>query len=186
MKLGVDIDGTIKDTKQAAVTVYNEEFHKEIRAEDLTEFYLDRAYGLTPEEGRKTWRRLEEKIYRLGVPLPHAREVLQQLSQEGHEIYYVTARPGLPNIQDVTKNWLRENDFPYQSDRLIMSSIDKAKVALKLGIDLFFEDAPNHLDRLIEQKVHTMIVDAPYNRQYSKEVPRITDWRQVYEYISKL
>lgn len=186
MKLGVDIDGTIKDTQRAAVSVYNEEFQKEVRAEDITEFYLDRAYGLTPEEGRKTWRRLEEKIYTLGIPLPHAQEVLNQLSRDGHEIYYITARPGLPKIREVTKRWLRQHGFPYKGDHLMMNSVDKAKVALKVGIDLFFEDAPDHLDRLTQKGIHTVIVDAVYNRQYPKPLPRITDWRQVYEYMSKI
>lgn len=184
LKLGVDIDGTIKDTHRAAVEVYNEEFQKTVCVDEVPEFHMDRAFGLTPEEGRKTWRKLEEKIYTLGIPLPNASEVLNQLQRDGHEIYYITARPGKKNIKEVTKNWLKKHGFPYHGDHLLMNSVNKAKVAKKIGIDLFFEDAPNHLDCLYKAGVPTVIVDAVYNRDYPHPLPRITDWKEVYEMVT--
>ncbi|SFJ01014.1 5' nucleotidase, NT5C type [Thermoflavimicrobium dichotomicum] len=185
MKIGVDIDGTIKDTHRAAVEVYNKELNQSVRVEDVTDFYLDQAYGLTKQEGRRLWRKLEEEIYSLGVPLPHAAEVLNELEKRGHEIYFITARPGLKNIAKVTREWLKKHHFPYRDSHLIMDAQNKAKVAKRIGIDLFFEDAPFHLDKLVEQHVPTVIVDAVYNRDYPHPLRRIKDWREVYDIINE-
>ncbi|MCH5583638.1 hypothetical protein MK805_01460 [Shimazuella sp. AN120528] len=186
LRFGIDIDGTIKDTHRAAVEIYNKEFGKAVLIEDVPDFYLDKPFGLTPQEGRKTWRRLEEKIYTLGLPLPHASEVLNNLVKEGHEVYFITARPGMEKIRRVTKVWLKKHNFPYNGSNLHMNSINKAKVAKKLGIDLFFEDAEEHLNKLVSGGIPTIVVDACYNRHLHPNLPRITDWRDVYEIVEKL
>jgi uncharacterized HAD superfamily protein len=185
MILGIDIDGTIKDTHRAAVEVFNREYNKSYQPDEVTEYYLHEFYGLTSREGAQAWRRLEEEIYQLGVPLPHAPEVLSDLVNKGHQIYFITARPGFPNIRKVTKEWLKTHGFPFNGDNLIMNAQNKAKHALKLGVQLFFEDAPVHLDNLVHAGVNTVIVDAVYNRSYPHPLPRITDWRQVYDLIDQ-
>ncbi|WP_170839674.1 5' nucleotidase, NT5C type [Lihuaxuella thermophila] len=185
MKIGVDIDGTIKDTHRAAVEVYNKELNRSVRVEDVTEFHLDRAYGLTPQQGRKLWRKLEEEIYSLGVPLKNAAEVLNDLAGRGHEVYFITARPGMKNIAKVTREWLKKHGFPYHGDNLVMSAQDKAKVAKKMGIELFFEDAPYHLENLVKNNVPTVIVDAVYNRDFPYPLKRIYDWREVYDLVGE-
>jgi uncharacterized protein len=186
MKLGVDIDGTIKNTQKAAVQVYNKELGRKVKHEDVTDFYLDKAYGLSKKEGARLWRKLEHKIYSLGVPLPNAAEVLMDLREKGHEVYFVTARPGMRHIRDVTVKWLQKHGFPYDGNNLHMGSRNKALVAQNLGIELFFEDAPDHLDKLVEAGVPTVVVDAVYNRDYNPKIPRIHKWEQVYDLIEKI
>lgn len=183
MKFGIDIDGTIKDTTRAAIEVFNRELNQDVKVEHSTDFYLDKVYGLTKEEGKEMWRKLEEEIYELGLPLEHASSVLNELVQQSHEVFFITARPDIGNVREITINWLREHGFPYTGDNLIMDSRNKAKVAKELEINLFFEDAPDHLENLIENGIHTIIVDAPYNRQFPESVERITDWLQVYKIL---
>lgn len=67
-----------------------------------------------------------------------------------------------------------------------MNSINKAKVAKKLEIDLFFEDADEHLNKLVSGGIPTIVVDACYNLGLHPNLPRITDWRDVYEIVEKL
>lgn len=186
MIIGVDIDNTIKDTHRAAVKIYNRKLNQQVKVEDVQDFYLDNAYGLTPKEGQKLWRTLEEEIYQLGVPLKHAVEVLNHLAEQGHHIYFITARPGLKNIESVTRRWLKEHGFPYNGENLIMNSQDKGKVAMELGVELFFEDAPDHLEKLVKSQVPTVIVDAVYNRDFPVPLKRITDWRQVYSLVEEM
>lgn len=186
MRIGVDIDGTIKDTRCAAVQVYNEVLNRNVKPEEVTDFYLDKAYGLSPGEGAKLWRKWEHRIYSLGVPLKGAAETLWKLQRRGHEIYFITARPGMKHIADVTKRWLQRHGFPYDPSRLRMSAQDKAKIARELGIQLFFEDAPKHLDRLVEEGIPTVIVDAVYNRDYPGDLPRIKSWDEVFPLVEEL
>jgi uncharacterized protein len=185
MKIGVDIDGTVKDTHRAAIEVYNKELNRSVTLEDAPDFYLDKAYGLSSDEGGRLWRKLEETIYELGLPLDHASEVLNDLVKRGHTITFITARPDIKNIRAITITWLKKHGFPYTGDNLVMNSQDKARVAKEKGIELFFEDAPEHLDNLIENGIRTIIVDASYNQQYPASIPRIKDWLEVYGHIGE-
>lgn len=183
MKLGIDIDGTIKHTHRAAIKVYNEEFDRNITEDEVETFYLDEPYGLTGEEGQKVWRRLESRIYTIGVPREHAPEALQKLVEEGHEVYYITARPDMQKIKEITIEWLKRHNFPYDGTNLYMGSLNKGKLAKELDIDLFFEDDPHHLDSLAEHGIATVIVDMKYNQDYPLEMKRITDWYQGIDYV---
>lgn len=186
LKIGVDIDGTIKYTQRAAVQIFNEELHRDVRLEDVHTFHLDEPYGLDKKEGKRLWRKLEPKIYSLGIPREHAAPVLSRLSDEGHVVFFVTARPGMPHIRKITESWLKKHAFPFTGDNLRMSAQNKATVAEKLQLDLFFEDAPDHLDRLVAANIKVVVVDAVYNRDYDPEVPRITDWKQVPDIVRVL
>ncbi len=183
MKLGIDIDGTIKHTQKAAIKVYNKEFDLNIKEDEVETYYLDEPYGLTPEEGAKIWRKLETKIYKIGVPLENAPEALQQLVDEGHEVFFITARPDFKQVEQVTKEWLMKHGFPYNGENLFMNSHDKGMIAQKLGIDLFFEDDPEHIDNLLAAKIATVIVDMKYNRNYPDDILRISDWYQGLDFV---
>ncbi|MFV9510941.1 5' nucleotidase, NT5C type [Tepidibacillus sp. LV47] len=183
MRIGVDIDGTIKQTQKAAIQLYNEELNMDVKEEEVTTFYLDEPFGLSYEEGRKLWRKLEAKIYTIGIPLEGAPEALQQLKKEGHEIFFITARPNVKRIRAITEAWLQKHGFPFDGTNLYMNIHDKGKIAKDLRIDLFFEDDPEHLDRLLAANIHTVIVDARYNQHYNQAIPRIKDWTEGLEYI---
>ncbi|SDW66337.1 Uncharacterized protein, HAD superfamily [Marininema mesophilum] len=188
MIIGVDIDGTIKNTRDAAVTSFNEELGKCVNCKDVKDFYMDKAYGITRKEGRRLWRKLEAKIYALGIPLENAAKVLTDLKEKGHTIYFITARPNIEKVACVTREWLEKHGFPYDGENLYMNSQNKGKVARELGVELFFEDDPHHLDNLIQAKIPTVVMDAIYNMAYtteSKGVYRMTHWDQAYQWIEK-
>lgn len=186
LNIGVDIDGTIKRTQEAAVAVFNEELGRDIHPRDIQEFYLDRAYGLTEKEGRRLWRKLEHKIYERGVPREGAAKLLNELEQEGHRIYYITARPGKPMLRRITISWLRKHGFPFHDTHLYMNAQDKAEVARRLQVQLFFEDAPEHIERLIRAGIPTVVVNAVYNRHVFPELPRINHWHEVHQFIEEI
>ncbi|SHE78306.1 hypothetical protein SAMN05444392_103128 [Seinonella peptonophila] len=186
LRLGVDIDGTIVDTHRIAVELFNKKLDKNVRAEEVVEFYLDQAYEMTPSEGKVMWRQLEGQIYEQGKPFPDAAEVLNQLQEKGHQIYYVTARPSLPEVKKVTKWWLQHYHFPYHDHRLIMDARNKSKVATKLQLDLCFEDAPDHLERYDRDGIPAVIIDATYNRDLPYQMDRIRNWNQVPSIINKM
>lgn len=184
MNIGVDIDGTIKQTQRAAVEIYNRELDADIRLEDIKTFYLDEAYGLNRSEAIRMWRKLEPQIYASALPLERAPEVLNQLQQQGHQIYFVTARPSMKQIEQVTKEWLYKYDFPYNGNNLYLNAEDKAAIAKKLKIHLFFEDAPSHLDRLTEMKIPTVVINAVYNQDY-QHLPRMYSWDEAIPLIKR-
>lgn len=185
MRIGIDIDNTIKDTHSAAVQVYNRVLNKQVQNHEVRDFYLNLTYNLTKEEGHALWNKHESEIYTLGVPLDYAVEALNTLEQEGHELFYITARPDTPPLPEITRDWLKKHGFPFTEERLYMNAQDKSIVAKKLAIDLFFEDAPVHLDRLVAAGINTIIMDAVYNRDYP-DLRRIHSWHEGLELIRSL
>ncbi|GAB7386498.1 hypothetical protein BSNK01_03330 [Bacillaceae bacterium] len=182
MRIGVDIDGTIKLTQKTAVEVFNRELGRNVKYEDIQTFYLDEPYGLTPKESRRLWRKLEAEIYSLAVPLENAAKTLSRLAADGNEIFFITARPAMRRIREITEHWLSKYGFPFNGHNLFMNAQDKAKVAKELAIDIFFEDAPNHLRRLMEEGIPTVVVDAPYNRDFGS-LPRMYHWDEADKFI---
>jgi uncharacterized HAD superfamily protein len=184
VRLGIDIDGTIKYTHRAAIEIYNRVLKRNIKEEEVTTYLLDEPYGLDGEEGRALWRRLEAEIYQIGKPLEYSADSLKRLEQEGFEIVYITARPNGKIVQEITEEWLFKNDFPF-ADRLFMNSQDKAKIALEQEIEMFFEDDPMHVQNLVANGIHTVVMDWPYNRVLPNEIPRIKDWIEGFNYVMR-
>lgn len=56
-------------------------------------------------------------------PLPGAKEALQMLSKE-YEIHFLTARP-FKDAYSITKTWLDQNGFIYESIIVVNKSMDK-------------------------------------------------------------
>jgi uncharacterized HAD superfamily protein len=185
MRLGIDIDGTIKYTHRAAIEIYNRVLNRDVKEQDVTTYLLDEPYGLSDEEGRKLWLRLEAEIYQIGKPLEYSADTLKRLEQEGCEIYYITARPNGKIVQEITEEWLMKYNFPY-ANKLFMNSQDKAKIAIDNKIDLFFEDDPMHIRNLITNGIPTVVMDWPYNRLVPSEIPRIKDWLEGFNYVKSI
>ncbi len=185
MRLGIDIDGTIKYTHRAAIEIYNRVLSRNVKEDHVTTYLLDEPYGLSIEEGRELWLDLEAEIYQTGRPIEHSADSLKRLEQEGCEIYYITARPNNARVQEITKEWLAKHGFPF-ADKLFMNSQDKARVALDNGIKLFFEDDPMHINNLITNGIPTVVMDWPYNRKVPNEIPRIKDWIEGFKYVKSM
>lgn len=185
MKLGIDIDGTITQTHKAAIKIYNEELDLNVKEDEVTTYFLDEPFGLTAKEGKKMWRKMEAKIYKIGIPLEHSSEMLSSLAEKGHEIFYITARPGFKNIRKITLEWLKNHQFPLEESNLIMSAQNKGKIAKEIGIDIFFEDDPKHIENIVEMGISTVIVDCSYNKECSEEIPRIKNWLEGKKYVDE-
>src|SRR5690242_231805 len=96
MKLGFDIDDTLINLRLHAFRLYNlklgRDFGEEV-FEALPTLEIHEPFGLTKEEGKTMWGNLREDIYFSDCPpFPHAVEVLNELADQGHEVYYITSR----------------------------------------------------------------------------------------------
>ena len=75
-------------------------------------------------------------------------EALQRLEEEGHEIYYITARP--EEHGERTMEWMIDNGFPVHKDRFYygMKDEDKVHIIKELELDYYFDDKPAVLETL--------------------------------------
>jgi uncharacterized protein len=179
MKFGFDIDDTLINLREHAFHIYNKKLNKEVSLDEfhaITRVEIHEPFGLSDAEGSKMWNSSLEEIYYTSCPAyPGAIELLHQLVEDGHEIYYITSRP--KEHGERTKNWLKEQGFPVEDNNFYYGMKDSEKVDIirSLQLDYYFDDKPDVLNTLAnESSVRIYVKDQSYNKQL--QFPRITNW----------
>ncbi|SFB09816.1 MULTISPECIES: HAD family acid phosphatase [unclassified Bacillus (in: firmicutes)] len=181
MKFGFDIDDTLINLREHAFDLYNKKLQQNISLEiyhSLDKVEIHEPFGLSAEEGGKMWNSsLEEIYYTSCPPFAGAVEFLQELIADGHEIYYITARP--KEHGERTKEWMKAAGFPVRDDRFYCGMKDGEKVQIieELELDYYFDDKPAILETLAHLPVKPYVIHQSYNRDFAV-VPRIKDWQE--------
>lgn len=187
MKFGFDIDDTLINLREHAFHIYNKNLKQNIPIHEfhqLKRVEIHEPFGLTDEQGKEMWNSsLEEIYYTSCPPFPAAVETLQQLEEQGHEIYYITARPKAHGER--TKEWLTQQGFPVHDDKFYYGMQDDEKIHIikKLNLDYYFDDKPEVLNTLINEPSKVFVKDQSYNRHF--DIPRIVNWTELNEIIKK-
>ncbi|MDP4086854.1 MAG: HAD family acid phosphatase [Bacillota bacterium] len=181
MKFGFDIDDTLINLREHAFHLYNKKLDQNIGLNifhSLKTVEIHEPFGLTAEEGWQMWNSLLEEIYYTTCPpFPYAVETLNELVEQGHEIYYITSRPKVHGER--TKKWMIENGFRVKDGHFFYGMNDEEKVHIieELGLDYFFDDKPAVLETLIHRPVKAFAKDTSYNQHL--QLPRIFCWSEL-------
>lgn len=183
MKFGFDIDDTLINLRGHAFSIYNKKLNQKIPLsifEELKTVEIHKPFGLTDEEGKEMWNSTLEEIYFTSCPpYPGAVETLQQLHDEGHEIYYITARPG--EHGERTMEWMIQQGFPVEKEKFYcgMKDTEKAAIIKDLQLDFYFDDKPGVLETLSGDNLRIFVKDQSYNRHYKAD--RLSAWTELKE-----
>ena len=182
MKFGFDIDDTLINLREHAFQLYNTKLNRTVAVDlfhALDKVEIHELFDMTAEQGSQMWNRSLEEIYFTSCPpYPDAVETLQRLDKEGHEIYYITARPDVHGKRTI--EWMIENGFPVNKDRFYygMKDEDKVNIIKDLNLDYYFDDKPAVLETLRNQPIKLFAKSQSYNRHL--DFPRITDWSELF------
>ncbi|MFC0211040.1 hypothetical protein ACFFK0_01035 [Paenibacillus chartarius] len=185
MKFGFDIDDTLINLRGYAFELYKRKLGVDLGDEvlqSLASVEIHEPFGLTREQGKEMWNSLREDIYFTSCPpFPFAVEVLQELAEQGHEVYYITARA--KEYCARTLEWLRQNGFPVRGEHFYcgMEDTEKVHIIERLGLDYYFDDKPAVLNTLSGLQLAVYAKDNPYNKHL--EIPRITSWHELREIV---
>ena len=162
---------------------------------DWPEHYLTLHYNSrtkAEEMVGKAWEiaKSDEKFWLTLKPYAHTRNALarlQWLVSDGHEVYFITSRPGV-FAKRQTEMWLQLNGFRWETPTVIVSW-EKGLVAAGVNLDVFVDDKPDNLLKVRRQmgtRCSYYIVDYPYNRkpedrQYCTPITHIGQMLDVYE-----
>jgi uncharacterized HAD superfamily protein len=188
MKFGFDIDDTLINLRGHAFGVYKKKLGKDVGDdvfEALTSPEIHELFGLTNEQGKEMWNSNREEIYFTSCPsFPYAVEVLQELVQSGHEVYYITARSN--EYCERTMEWLKKSGFPVRSEHFYCGMEDEEKVHIieRLGLDFYFDDKPAVLNTLSNLQLNVYAKDNSYNKHL--DIPRITSWHELRDIVRAL
>ncbi|GAB3044564.1 5' nucleotidase, NT5C type [Virgibacillus ainsalahensis] len=188
MRFGFDIDDTLINLREHAFNIYKEKLNKHVSRDDFLELRrveIHELFGLSEEQGKEMWKdSMEEVYYTTCLPFPGAIEMLDELKEQGHEIFYITARP--KGHGERTKKWMKEQGFPIRDDRFFSGMKDNEKVHIikDLQLDYYVDDKPVVLETLTDQPTSLFIKDQSYNQEMIN-LPRITDWADFKKLIKK-
>lgn len=180
--IGFDIDDTISDSIGLHVPLMNKHFNRDMKVEDVDGRFCD-VYGIDQPLIDEFFRNAGTSIFAQLKPLPKSVEVVNNLYEQGHTIYLITARP--ENAYETTKEWLNKYGIKYHE---LIHDGQKSELAKKLNIDLFVDDYPKVVEAMKEVGIQTIFMDIPKNRgnKTSEGILRAKNWDEVYSFINQI
>ncbi len=196
-RLYIDIDDVLCETAGALARIVNEQFGKNFTYNDVTNFNLQHAFNLTPEQFHHMFEifHREENILNF-EPIEHAVDSVNFLFDQGHNISVVTGRP--PATRAHSKQWLVKHGVRYHHLYFVdkygrMMGFDKDPETLsldelvKLPFDYAVEDNAD-MALFVSEKMKTpvLLLDCPWNRDLQQSslsdaalITRCHGWKEV-------
>ena len=189
MNIGLDIDNVITD------------FDKSILKYFLKEDKLKRNNGIinpkpshincgmfdwSEEEVKEFYNKNMEKIATEFNIRKYARNVINQLLKDGHEIFLISHRsqPHYKNPQQTTLDWLKKKKINYT--KLVLSKLpDKTAECLKYKIDILVDDRVDQCKLMKNRGINVLLMLTRYNKYAKKDLPYVKSWLELYKEISK-
>jgi len=194
MRIGIDIDNTlteVQDKLNKAAFEYAIQLGKNIDNYDNPMENIKnnrdtykKKFQFTYEELKYFLKEIQENITNNATPRENAKEVIDKLKEDGHEIYIITARDSEfhDDPYKLSKDWLDKNKIYY--DKLIVNTREKSSVCKKEKIDLFIDDQLNNCLSVANVGIKTiMITDKLYDYN---EIMQLKNWNEIYNYTNEM
>ena len=181
-KLAFDLDNICITTTRRVVEYINERLPVNLKMEDITTYSIEAAL---PEE----YRWIVDTAFRdsqmwKGVQLlPLCAEIIQQLYEEGYEIYFATS--SLPQNLRKKINHLSRN-MQFFPEGYVEKHTINIRDKYLLNVDILVDDCAEHITHP-ERKYYSVVLDYPWNRGEDVDktpcVARAFGWCEILEKI---
>ena len=187
MRIGIDIDNVISNFNQVLLDEYI--YHdKKLRNNGIIhkDEYIRKMFDWSREEESSFYHENIEQIAKKLDVIAGAKECIDKLKIDGHDIYIITGRDNgeYSDPYRITKDWLNKNNIFY--NKLIFTNAynkqSKADVCIKNNIDIMIDDSASICSNCLNRGITTLLMDTPYNRK--SNITRVNNWEEIYEYIT--
>lgn len=178
MRIGIDIDQTIVNTVEVALT-YAEKYKKDLKLKKYEDFYT--------EEGFKFYTKYLVEILSDVSLYPGVNKALNILKEKGFELVFITARGSQYEFdftydhEGVTKETFKKYKVPY--DKIIFKCYPKGSTAFSEKIDYFIDDKEENLDDVAKYGIKCLKKVEDLD-DVSKHL-KFTNWDDILEYLLK-
>ena len=179
MNLGFDIDGVISNFTTNFVDIIQNRYGVKLTGADMHSYDVSLVLGITKDEVAD----IVNETLKSDLPLnPLAKETIDKLNSEGHNIYILTARSD--ELTEYTLNWLKQKGIVYKD---IFHLTSGKKNLVDVFIDLAVEDNLEEAIELTKKVKHVLLFDQPWNKTKNVKglIKRVYSWSEVYEEIQK-
>lgn len=193
MRIGVDIDNVISTFNEELLEEYikhNEELGYSNEINENADYITRGMFNWAEGEVEAFYRdNIERIVNKLSVK-DGAKEYIDKLKNDGHSIYIITGRDNGEHSDPYnnTKKWLDDNAIYY--DKLILTNAykndehGKSEKCIENNVDIMIDDSVHICRDCIDYGITTLLMDTPYNKQVN-DIPRVHNWKEIYEYITK-
>lgn len=177
MRIGVDIDGVVSDSYPFWLTELNQHFGKNIPEIDDYELHL--VFDVSRDAMNDYFVCNAERLLMTPKPITGAKEGIEALLRDGHEVFYITART--PEERDVTVRWLTRCEIPHEHERVLFAGFSsKLELVKHWGIEAFIEDYQVNAKLIAEGGVPVFLLNASYNQEELPEgITRCHSWDEI-------
>ncbi|OGZ15281.1 MAG: hypothetical protein A3J08_00665 [Candidatus Lloydbacteria bacterium RIFCSPLOWO2_02_FULL_51_11] len=185
--IGLDFDDVLFDFNAGLCGFHNKRYGTSLVKEKITSYLLGDIWGCDLEE---SVRRINE-FYRAPEhaatqPVAGAVEVVGELWRD-NRLVVITSRP--ESVRRETLAWL-ERWFPFLVGNVHFAthffhkegSETKGEICRTLGVDIFVDDAPFHMEDISSVVSQVFLFDAPWNQGYTPTSPtirRVRSWSEI-------
>ena len=190
MRIGIDLDGVVFDTEKlfrVYAEIYDIQVLKRNSLLENQEIRFQDRYNWTKEEQEDFLNIYHEKITLEANFMPGAKEVLEMLKKEGHELIVVTARGGWhKKMIDITKKRLEESGMNI-FDKYYFATENKAEVCKNEKIDIMIDDSYQKCKSIADNNLKAIYLkDAPCFNLENEHVKTLYNWGEIYRYIKEI
>ncbi len=180
MNLGFDIDGVISDFAKRFADIIQRRYGAKLTDEDMYSYNVSLVLGIPKEEVSD----IVTETLKGDLPLiPFAKETIEKLNSEGHNVYLLTARS--EELIGHTSAWLKRNGLVYKKILYLTSG---KKYLADISIDLAVEDNLEEALELSRKVKHVLLFNQPWNKTMNVKglIKRVYGWSEIYDEVQKL
>ena len=186
MRIGIDIDGVILDSEKQfrnAAELYDILELKRNSIINVNEGLIQRKYDWTDAEFHSFADKYFAECSKRSNLMPGAKEVIELLKKDGHELIIITARGyDLSIMKDIVEEIIKREGL--QFDKYYWRTPEKVGVARSENIDIMIEDSLHNCEKFADEGIRTIYLRdsnmKPSNNHLIKECYL---WAEIYRYI---
>lgn len=186
MKIGIDLDGVLFDSDHI-FEAYAELFDIDNngKGKQNESRFMEVAYGWSDEQFDEFLSKYLSLILTDSPVMILAKEILNRLRQDGHELVVITNRSTLGGIeQTITEKRFEEENLTF--DKIVFIKGSKLSACQAEGIDVMIDNTPNIIEDLAKNNIKGI-----YFRDNTREITNplvktARNWPEVYRIIKNL
>ena len=186
MRIGIDVDDTITNSYDIIFDligkVYNKDSDK-LKADGVTYYDVMEDHVNFPNYDKVILDNFDNIMPNVSLK-ENARDVINKLHEDGHQIIIMTARSDkeYSNPYIITYLYLVKHDILF--DKIFVNMNDKGALCKEQKIDLFIDDSVRNCESAINNGINTLLFDNTFNKE-NNDIRRVYNWNEVYKIINE-
>ena len=189
MWIGVDLDGVVIDSERQfrnAAELYDILKFKKNSIIDNNEVMIQKKYDWTNEEFLEFASKYFVECSQKSHVMPGAKEVIELLKNDGHELIVITARGhDFPIMKEVGEKILEREGLSF--DKYYWRNQENVETAKKENIDLMIEDSIHNCEKFAQNGIKSIYLrDSNMKPASNPLIKECYLWADIYRYIKEL